>query len=74
MAKKWSPEKFRARREKKYPVASHAARALGMTPANLQAYELGKRTPGVDIAARMAELVGATVDDLLIDRGAKRGA
>jgi transcriptional regulator with XRE-family HTH domain len=65
MAKKWSPEKFRRRREKKYPVASDAARALGVTPANLQRWEKGERIPGVDAAAAMAELVGVRVDDLL---------
>lgn len=64
----WSSEKFRTLREKRFPDRgglTRAAEAIGMTPANLQRYEQGLRTPGVNAAAAMARLVGVTIDDLL---------
>lgn len=68
MAKKWSSEKFKTLRKKKFPDhggGAEAARQVGMSRSNLQQYENGAKVPGVNTAAALAELVGVRVDDLL---------
>ncbi len=41
------------------------AEKVGITEATLSRYENGKRTPGSDIAAKLAQALGVTADYLL---------
>ena len=43
---------------------TEAANALQISKNTLGNYESGKTIPGIDVAKRMAELYGLTVDDI----------
>lgn len=42
-----------------------AAKALGISKGTLQGYESGKVMPKIDVAKKMAELYGQSVDDII---------
>lgn len=46
------------------------AMAIGVTPGAVSHWETGRRKPGIDDLARMSELLGCKVDDLIDKRGA----
>jgi transcriptional regulator with XRE-family HTH domain len=41
------------------------ADAVGINRMSVNHYEHGNRTPSIDVAARLAEVLGVTVDELL---------
>lgn len=45
------------------------AMALGVTPGAVSHWENGRRKPGIDDLARIAELLGCKIDDLIDKRG-----
>lgn len=47
------------------------AHMLKVSQQHISAYERGERTPGVDVAARIADALGVTVDELIVIKDAK---
>lgn len=44
---------------------SESAKAIGISKNTLSGYETGKTMPKLDVAIKMAELYGCTLDDLI---------
>lgn len=54
----------RLRRERGLSVKALAS-AIGVTAMSIYRYEQGRRMPDVDIAAKIAETLGCTIEQLL---------
>lgn len=51
--------------------ANELAKAAGITITSVYRYEYGTREPSVEIAARIAKVLGCTVEDLIDEKGEK---
>lgn len=51
--------------------ANELAKAAGITITSVYRYEYGMREPSVEIAARIARVLGCTVEDLIDEKGEK---
>lgn len=60
----------KVRSEKKVTQAELADK-LDVSQQHISAYERGERIPGIDAAARIADALGVTLDELVIIQDAK---
>ncbi len=56
---------IRKLREKRGLSQIEFATALGVTPGAVSHWENGRRKPGIDDLAKMAQILGCKVDDLI---------
>lgn len=59
--------KMRRIRKQRGIAVSDAAQCLGVSKDAWYMWELGKRTPQVDMAIRIARLLGVSVEDIFAD-------
>lgn len=58
-------------RTDKQVTQAELADKLDVSQQHISAYERGERIPGIDAAARIAEALGVTLDELVIIRDAQ---
>lgn len=58
-------EQIEKRRKALHMTQEDLALAASVTRVSIARYESGERIPSVDIAARIAQALGCTVDDLI---------
>lgn len=66
-------QRLRKSREKSGLNQRQAAQKLGISPAPLSAYELGKKLPSIETLMAMAELYGVSYEHLLGQNSARLG-
>lgn len=66
-------QRLRESREKSGLNQRQAAEKLGISPAPLSAYELGKKLPSIETLMAMAELYGVSFEYLLGQKSARLG-
>ena len=57
-------------RTSKKVTQAELAKKLDVSQQHISAYERGERIPGIDAAARIADALGVTLDELVIIRDA----